>query len=77
MENIDKSFTKFKDDLSDIKIGRHVYFKKNWAKNGQRLITRKLNIRNEHIIETITNKYYGGIYTVKNDESISNFMEGE
>ena len=54
MENMDKSFHKFKDDLSDIKIGDHVFVKKNFVKNGKRLITRKLNKRNENIIGTIT-----------------------
>ena len=54
-----------------------MYLLKRIVKNGKRLITRKLNIRNEHIVGTITNKYYWGIYTVKIDEYISIFLEGE
>ena len=56
IENI-KKFTNLKenDNYNLLDIRSHILIKKNCIKSGKRLLTRKLNIRDNKILGTITN----------------------
>ena len=62
-----------------LKIKRlsYIFIKKNCIKSGKRIISKKLNIRDNKILATVTNIYVSGLYNIKVEENIGKFEEGE
>ena len=77
MKNIEKNFPKKLNTSEELKVGDKVLIKKNCKKKGKRLITKNINLRDEKIIATISNLYTNTLFSIKIDETINNFVEGE
>ena len=60
-----------------IKIGNHILIKNNCIKSNKRLITRKMSIRSDKVIGTISNIFSHGLYSIIVDEIKGLFIEGE
>ena len=77
MKNIEKNFPKNLNSSENLKVGDKVLIKKNCLKKGKRLITQKYNLRDEKIIATLSNLYTNTLFSIKIDETINTFEEGE
>ena len=75
IEQID--YKKHLDNNKELKEGDHILIKKNVTKTGNRLISKRINLRNNKIIGTITNSYGNGLYSIKVDEEYTYFEKGE
>ena len=76
MNNIKKKLDYKNKNYVELNEGDHIMIKKNCKISGKRLITQRINLRNENIIGTILNNFSGGIYAIRVDESFNNYEEG-
>ena len=76
MDNIKKKLDYKNKNYMELNEGDHIMIKKNCKISGKRLITQRINLRNENIIGTILNNFSGGIYSIRVDESFNNYEEG-
>ena len=66
-----KKFKYSRKDINEdkIKIGNHIIIKNNCIKSNKRLITRKMRIRSDKVIGTISNIFSHGLYSIIVDEN--------
>ena len=77
INNINNKYKIINDSENDLKIGDHVFIKKICIKSGKRIESKKLNIRDNKVLASVTNVYSSGIYSIKLEENIGKFEEGK